>query len=172
LVPASEFEEDGAKKRRRLSAQARRQVSSAAFCSGVMVRQRASSVASGSTRTAAGGTSRFSSLSRRDSLTASAIAAATKASLYRSHPPLRIGVQIRTVGWQHERLDLARLDDPSERLGVFRVPIMQEIATVSKGAPSLHGRVPRHLLHPLLVRVDGDPAMSTLRLSRWMKNST
>src|ERR1019366_6165019 len=34
---------------------------------------------------------------------------------------------------------------------------MQEIATVSKGAASLHGHVPGHLLHPLLVRVNGDP---------------
>src|SRR5713226_9605622 len=34
---------------------------------------------------------------------------------------------------------------------------MQEIATVSKGAASLHSHVPSHLLHPLLVRVDGDP---------------
>ena len=34
---------------------------------------------------------------------------------------------------------------------------MQEIATVSKGAASLHGRVPSHLLHPLLIWVDRDP---------------
>src|SRR5664280_1651835 len=34
---------------------------------------------------------------------------------------------------------------------------MQEIATVAKGATSLHGHVPGHLLHPLLVRVNGDP---------------
>src|SRR5215472_9501903 len=34
---------------------------------------------------------------------------------------------------------------------------MKNIATVSKGAPSLHGRVPGHLLHPLLVRMIGDP---------------
>src|SRR5664280_1564262 len=34
---------------------------------------------------------------------------------------------------------------------------MQEIATVSKGAASLHGHVPSHLPHPLLVRVNGDP---------------
>src|SRR5674536_6985 len=34
---------------------------------------------------------------------------------------------------------------------------MQEIATVSKGAASLHGRVPSHLLHPLLIWVNGDP---------------
>src|SRR5260370_41649976 len=34
---------------------------------------------------------------------------------------------------------------------------MQEIAAVSKGAASLHGHVPSHLLHPLLVRVDSDP---------------
>src|SRR5467141_2087705 len=34
---------------------------------------------------------------------------------------------------------------------------MQEIAAVSKAAASLHSHIPRHLLHPLLVRVDGDP---------------
>src|SRR5450830_244764 len=34
---------------------------------------------------------------------------------------------------------------------------MQEIATVLKGAASLHGHVPGHLLHPSLVRVNGDP---------------
>jgi hypothetical protein len=33
---------------------------------------------------------------------------------------------------------------------------MQEIATVSKGAASLHGYGTGHLLHPLLVRVDRD----------------
>ena len=34
---------------------------------------------------------------------------------------------------------------------------MQKIATVSKGAAALHGRVPGDLLHPLLVRMIGDP---------------
>src|SRR5450830_179240 len=34
---------------------------------------------------------------------------------------------------------------------------MQEIATVLKGAASLHGHVPGHLLHPRLIRVNGDP---------------
>ena len=34
---------------------------------------------------------------------------------------------------------------------------MQEIATVLKGAASVHRHVPGHLLHPRLVRVDGDP---------------
>src|SRR5476649_1442932 len=34
---------------------------------------------------------------------------------------------------------------------------MQEIATVLKDAASLHGHVPGHLLHPRLIRVDGDP---------------
>src|ERR1700733_15626768 len=34
---------------------------------------------------------------------------------------------------------------------------MQEIAAVSKGAASLHSHIPSHLLHPSLVRVDGDP---------------
>src|SRR5215467_8626619 len=33
---------------------------------------------------------------------------------------------------------------------------MQKIATMPKGAASLHGRVPSHLLHPLLVWVIGD----------------
>jgi hypothetical protein len=50
--------------------------------------------------------------------------------LHRSHLPLRIGVQIRAVGRQRERLDLARLDDRPERLGVFCVAVMQEIAAV------------------------------------------
>jgi hypothetical protein len=43
-------------------------------------------------------------------------------------------------------------DNRPEGSGVFRIAIMQKIATVSKGAPSLHGRVPGHLLHPLVVR--------------------
>src|SRR5450759_4428135 len=34
---------------------------------------------------------------------------------------------------------------------------MQEIATVPKRAASLHGNIPGHLLHPSLVRVNGDP---------------
>src|ERR1035437_11144243 len=45
----------------------------------------------------------------------------------------------------------------SEGDGVLRVAIMQEIVTVLKGAASLHGHVPGHLLHPSLVRVNGDP---------------
>jgi hypothetical protein len=34
---------------------------------------------------------------------------------------------------------------------------MQEIATVSNGAASLHGHVPGHLLHPSLMRMNGNP---------------
>ncbi len=34
---------------------------------------------------------------------------------------------------------------------------MQEIAAVPKGAASLHGHIPGHLLHPRLVRMNGDP---------------
>ena len=37
---------------------------------------------------------------------------------------------------------------------------MQKIATVSKGTASLHGRIPGHLLHPLLVRMIGDAGNS------------
>jgi hypothetical protein len=48
-------------------------------------------------------------------------------------------------------------DNRPEGGGVFRIAIMQKIATVLKGAASLHGRVPGHLQHPLLVRVIGDP---------------
>src|ERR1700693_6513682 len=77
--------------------------------------------------------------------------------LDRSHPAFGIGVQVRTSRRQRERLDPARLDDRSEGDGVLRVAVMQEITTVSKGAASLHGRVPSHLLHPLLIWVDGDP---------------
>ena len=51
---------------------------------------------------------------------------------------------------------MTRFDNRPEGSGVFRIAIMQKIATVSKGAPSLHSRVPAHLLHPLLVRVIGD----------------
>jgi hypothetical protein len=52
---------------------------------------------------------------------------------------------------------VTRLDNRPEGGGVFRIAIMQKIATVSKGAASFHGRVPGHLLHPLLVWVIGDP---------------
>jgi hypothetical protein len=45
----------------------------------------------------------------------------------------------------------------SEYGGVFRIAIVQKIATVSKRPVSLHGRIPRHLLHLLRVRVIGDP---------------
>jgi len=33
---------------------------------------------------------------------------------------------------------------------------MQEITTVAQGAASLYGYVPGDLLHPLLIRVNGD----------------
>jgi hypothetical protein len=52
---------------------------------------------------------------------------------------------------------VARFDNRPEGSGVFRIAIMQKIATVSKGAASFHGRVPGHLLHPLLVWMIGDP---------------
>src|ERR1700716_1835769 len=34
---------------------------------------------------------------------------------------------------------------------------MQEVATIPKRAAVLHGHVPRDLLHPRLIRVNGDP---------------
>ena len=34
---------------------------------------------------------------------------------------------------------------------------MQEIAAIPKRAASLHGHIPRDLLHPRLVRLNGDP---------------
>ena len=52
---------------------------------------------------------------------------------------------------------MTRFDNRPEGSGVFRIAIMQKIATVSKGAASLHGGVPGHLLHPLLVWAIGDP---------------
>src|ERR1035437_8650378 len=77
--------------------------------------------------------------------------------LYRPDPPLSIGIPVRTAGRQCKRFAPAGLDDRAEREGVLRVAIMQEIATVLKRTASLHGHVPGHLLHPRLVRVDGDP---------------
>ena len=62
------------------------------------------------------------------------------------------------MGRQRKRLDLARFDDRSERLDVFCVPIMQEIATIPQDAASVHGHVPGNLLYPRLVRVNGDPS--------------
>ena len=52
---------------------------------------------------------------------------------------------------------MTRFDNRPEGSGVFRIAVMQKIATVSKGAAALHGRVPGDLLHPLLVRMIGDP---------------
>jgi hypothetical protein len=42
-------------------------------------------------------------------------------------------------------------------VGKFRVVIMQEIAAVPSDPASFHGHVSRHLLHPWLVGMDGDP---------------
>jgi hypothetical protein len=42
-------------------------------------------------------------------------------------------------------------------MSVFRVAIVEQIATVAKGAQSLHGHVPGHLLHPSLVGLAGYP---------------
>jgi hypothetical protein len=52
---------------------------------------------------------------------------------------------------------MTRFDNRPEGSRVFRIAVMQKIATVSKGAASFHGRVPGQLLHPLLVWVIGDP---------------
>jgi hypothetical protein len=52
---------------------------------------------------------------------------------------------------------MARLNDRSKRVGVLRVAIVEQIATVAKGAPSVHGHVPGHLLHPSIIRLAGNP---------------
>jgi hypothetical protein len=77
--------------------------------------------------------------------------------LHRSHPALSIGVQVRTSRRQRERLDLTRFDDRSEGDSALGIAIMQEIPTVSEGAASFHGHVPGDLLHPSLVRMNGNP---------------
>ena len=46
---------------------------------------------------------------------------------YRSHPSLRVCVQIRTPGWQLQRLYSPRLQHFSERFAEFGVAIMQKI---------------------------------------------
>jgi hypothetical protein len=63
-------------------------------------------------------------------------------------------------------------DNRPEGSGVFRIAIMQKIATMSKGAQSRHGRVPGHLLHPLLVRMIGDPGNVNPAALQMDKNST
>ena len=52
---------------------------------------------------------------------------------------------------------MTRVNDRLERMRVLRVAIVEQIATVAKGAPSLHGHVPGHLLHPSLVGLAGNP---------------
>jgi hypothetical protein len=65
-------------------------------------------------------------------------------------------IQIWTPWRQGQNFDAARFNDRSKGGGILRVAIVQKIATVSKEAASVHGRVPGDLLHPLLVRVEGD----------------
>lgn len=54
--------------------------------------------------------------------------------LIRADPALGAGIQVRAL----------------------RVPVVQEIATVSEGAAVLPGRVPRHMLHPCLIGMNSD----------------
>jgi hypothetical protein len=49
---------------------------------------------------------------------------------------------------------------------------MQEITTIPQHAAGFHDRLPGDLLHPTLIGMNGDPAISTRRHSRWMKNNT
>ena len=92
--------------------------------------------------------------------------------LDRPDPALRIGIQVRAARRQRQRFNLALRNDGAERLGVFCVPIVQKIATISKRTTIVHGHVPDDLLHPRLIRMNRDPGKYTRRLSRWMKNST
>ena len=59
--------------------------------------------------------------------------------LHRPDPTLRIGIQVRAARGQQKWFDLTRRDDRPEGLGVFSVPIVQEIATVPQDAASLKG---------------------------------
>jgi len=54
--------------------------------------------------------------------------------------------------------DVTSLEDGSKRAGILRVPVVEQIPAILKEAPSVHGYVPCHLLHPAVSRMDGDPS--------------
>src|ERR1700730_1584060 len=74
----------------------------------------------------------------------------------RFYPALGVGVQVRASRGYGERVDMTRVDDRAEGTRVFRVPIMQKVATVLQDTPFLHRYIPGYLLHPSLIGVNGD----------------
>ena len=58
------------------------------------------------------------------------------------------------------RLELAgyltSLKDRLERFRVFRIAVVNQVATIPQKAPLVHADVTRHLLHPAFIRVPSD----------------
>src|SRR6266851_6134575 len=66
----------------------------------------------------------------------------------RSHPPLRVGVEIRRPRRQWHTRHPGCVDDVLKRRAVFPISVMEEILPRREEAPLFHGHVARHLHHP------------------------
>ena len=83
--------------------------------------------------------------------------------LHRSHPPLRVSVQVRTPRRQLDRLYTGHHDRIVERTAVLSIAIVNQVSILDEEANISHRHVSRDLRHPGLVRVgrharDMDPA--------------
>src|SRR5262249_34577343 len=77
--------------------------------------------------------------------------------LDRSDPTLSVGIQIRTLGREHNRVYACRCQRRPKRRAKLLVPIMQNVAASIQIAPTLQGCSPGDLLHPFPVWMPGDP---------------
>src|SRR5215475_4202118 len=70
--------------------------------------------------------------------------------------PFRIGVEVRTPGWQKEWLDAAIPEHAPEGGSVERVPVENEVAHTAKEPVLRVSQLSRGLLQPGFVRLAGD----------------
>src|SRR6266446_4491197 len=68
-----------------------------------------------------------------------------------SHPPLRVGVEMRRPWRQRHSLDSGRVDDLLKSGAIFPVSVMDQVLPGREDAPLLHRDVARHLHHPSFI---------------------
>jgi hypothetical protein len=80
----------------------------------------------------------------------------------RSHPALRVGIQVGTLGWQPDWCHIPRFDDLIKRQAELALSVMQQIPAIPQKASSLQGHGPGHLFHPRLIWVRSHSCQANL----------
>src|SRR4029450_473000 len=71
--------------------------------------------------------------------------------LHRSHPALRVGVQIRRPWWQRYPCDPGRVEELLKGRTIFSISVMDQVLPGRQEAPLLHRNVTGDLHHPGLI---------------------